>query len=359
MPRPARPARRPCPARARAARRPRPARARAARLARAIRALFLAPLALAGRALFLAPLALALALGACLPARFLARNAETLVRPIAPAPRRATDPAKPDARLAALWAGHATVLVQIDDKFVLTDPVFTDSVGQISRRLVAPGVTPDRLPPLDAVVVSHTHFDHLSLSSLRALEGRAARLFVPAGALVYVPNYAFPAAPLKRFASWASPDGLRVTAVPVDHVGGRYGIDQLWMGETAHTGYVISYHGLNVYFGGDTAYKQEYFRQTREKFPKLDLAILPIAPINPRDFMRHTHMSPEEALRAFADLGAERMMPIHFDTFINSTDREGEARERFKRLVAGRKLGPERVSVLEIGERRVFVPKGP
>jgi N-acyl-phosphatidylethanolamine-hydrolysing phospholipase D len=300
------------------------------------------------------PLALAVGLGACLPARFLARNAEAWARPLAPAPGHADSPARPDARLAVLWAGHATVLVQIDDKFVLTDPVFSNAVGQVSRRLVAPGIEPERLPPLDAVVVSHTHFDHLSLASLRRLEGRAQRLFVPAGALVYVPNYAFPAAPLKRFASWASPDGLRITAVPVDHVGGRYGIDQFWMGETAHTGYVISYHGYNVYFGGDTAYKADYFRATRERFPKLDLAILPIAPINPRDFMRRTHMDPIEALRAFDDLGAERLMPIHFDTFINSTDREGEARERFQQLVAERKLTPK-VSLLAIGEQRVLI----
>jgi N-acyl-phosphatidylethanolamine-hydrolysing phospholipase D len=273
-----------------------------------------------------------------------------------PPPHREPDPAKPDARLAALWVGHATVLLQIDDKFVLTDPVFTDSVGQVSRRLVAPGLEPERLPELEAVLVSHTHFDHLSLSSLRQLEGRAKRLFVPTGALVYVPNYAFPAAPLKRFASWASPDGLRITAVPVDHVGGRYGLES-WMFDRAHTGYVISYHGYNVYFGGDTAYKKEFFEETRRRFPKIDLAILPIAPVNPRDFMRHTHMDPYEALLAFNDLGAERMMPIHFDTFINSTDREGEARERFEALVAQREALRGRVSVLAIGERRVFVPR--
>jgi N-acyl-phosphatidylethanolamine-hydrolysing phospholipase D len=304
----------------------------------------------------LAPLTLALSLGACLPGRFLVRNVEVLTRPMLPPPHREPDPAKPDARLAALWVGHATVLLQIDDKFVLTDPVFTDSVGQLSRRLVAPGLEPERLPELEAVLVSHTHFDHLSLSSLRQLEGRAKRLFVPTGALVYVPNYAFPAAPLKRFASWASPDGLRITAVPVDHVGGRYGLES-WMFDRAHTGYVISYHGYNVYFGGDTAYKKEFFEETRRRFPKIDLAILPIAPVNPRDFMRHTHMDPYEALLAFNDLGAERMMPIHFDTFINSTDREGEARERFEALVAQREALRGRVSVLAIGERRVFVPR--
>jgi N-acyl-phosphatidylethanolamine-hydrolysing phospholipase D len=305
----------------------------------------------------LAPLALAACLGACLPARFLARNFATLAQPVREAPHQVADPVRPDARLAALWVGHATVLLQIDDKFVLTDPVFTDSVGQVSRRVVAPGIDVDRVPPLEAIVVSHTHFDHLSLSSLRRLEGRAKRLFVPAGALVYVPNYAFPVTPLAPFAARTSPDGLTVTAVPVDHVGGRYGIDAQWMGERAHTGYVISYHGINVFFGGDTAYEREFFQKTKERFDRIDLAILPIAPVNPRDFMRRTHMDPYEALQAFDDLGAERMMPIHFDTFVNSTDEPGEARERFKQLVAARKFAPGRVSVLEIGEQRVFVPR--
>src|SRR5689334_12143871 len=83
-----------------------------------------------------------------------------------------SDPRRPEARLAALWVGHATVLLQLDDRFVLTDPVFAHTLAQASPRLVEPGLDPERLPPLAAVVVSHMHFDHLSFGSLDAIERR-------------------------------------------------------------------------------------------------------------------------------------------------------------------------------------------
>src|SRR6185312_11471672 len=90
-------------------------------------------------------------------------------------------------------------------------------------------------------------------------------------------------------------------------------------------GYVIEYHGMTVYFGGDTAYVAANFWRTAQKFPSIDLALMPIAPIHPRDFMKHSHVDPAEAVQAFLDLKAKRMVPIHFDTFINSTDEVGDA----------------------------------
>src|SRR5690606_37644394 len=81
-------------------------------------------------------------------------------------------PVTKDARLAVLWIGHATALVQIDDKVILTDPVFTSTVGQVSKRVVEPGLDPKDLPPVDAVLVSHMHYDHLSLGSLEMIEPR-------------------------------------------------------------------------------------------------------------------------------------------------------------------------------------------
>src|SRR5690606_26103988 len=94
------------------------------------------------------------------------------------------------------------------------------------------------------------------------------------------------------------------------------------------TGYVIEHDGLKVYFGGDTAYDQRLFVETAARYPDIDVALLPIAPIEPRDFMRRTHLDPDEAVRAFIDLGAKRMVPIHYGTFINSTDAPGDALRR-------------------------------
>jgi N-acyl-phosphatidylethanolamine-hydrolysing phospholipase D len=283
-----------------------------------------------------------------------ARNAAALVSPVRRLPARITRPARADARLAVLWVGHATVLVQLDDRFVLTDPVFTSAVGQVSPRLVEPGIDPAHLPRLDAVIVSHTHFDHLSQGSIELVAPRAAQLLVPSGALAYVPDVGVPATELPTWTYWER-DGLRVTAVPVEHGGWRYGADAAWMGAGA-TAYVVEYHGLTVYFGGDSAYAPRAFRATAERFPRIDLALLPIAPIEPRAFLGRFHMDPPEALAAFRDLRARRMVPIHFDTFVNSSDRVGDAPDALRRAMIARGVGFDEVALLAIGEQRVIVP---
>lgn len=267
-----------------------------------------------------------------------------------------TRPIDEGARLAVLWVGHATALVQVDDKVILTDPVFTSSVGQFSKRLVEPGVDPENLPPIDAVVISHLHFDHLSLGSLGLLETKVRMLLMPPRGVTYLTDFSFPVVELQRWQSWEK-DGLRVTAVPVDHVGFRYGLDEAWMTDS-FTGYVVEYHGLKVYFGGDTAYDQKNFVETAQRFPGIDVALLPIAPLEPHGLMRRFHLDPPEAVQAFFDLRAKRMVPIHYDTFVNSTDMPGDA---LKALSAAEKrwsLGSRQVVPVAIGERRVFLRKG-
>lgn len=299
----------------------------------------------------------ALSLAGCFRARELLTvavdNLAAIAAPVRRLPRRITRPARDDARLAVLWVGHATVLVQMDDRFVLTDPVFTSAVGQVSPRLVEPGLDPANLPRLDAVLVSHTHFDHLSPGSIEQIAPRTARLIVPSGAMVYVPDVDTPATELPRWTYWED-RGLRVTAVPVDHAGWRYGADAAWMTES-YTGYVVEYHGLTVYFGGDTAWAPRAFAATAERFPRIDLALLPVGPIEPREFMGPHHLDPAEALRALDALGAARMVPIHFDTFINSLDRVGEVPAALRRAMAERHTAPGRVALLEVGEQRVLI----
>jgi len=169
---------------------------------------------------------------------------------------------------------------------------------------------------------------------------------------VYVPRSAVPVVELP---SWQSHevDGLRVTAVPVKHNGWRYSGDRAWM-TRSYTGYVIEYRGVSAYFGGDTAYTRA-FRDTRARFDRLDLAILPIAPIHPRSFMCRSHTDPEEALRAFEDLGARYFLAVHYDTFVNSLDEYGEAPRALRQLLPRYGLDEERVAVLDHGGQRVFL----
>jgi len=305
------------------------------------------------RALRLWPLLLSLTLPGCFAWRALTRNLSA--PPERKLSQKIVDPRRPEARLAALWVGHATVLLQLDDRFVLTDPVFSHTLAQASPRLVEPGFDPERMPPLAAVVVSHMHFDHLSFGSLDRIEARTPVVLVPPGVRANMPRYRFE---IRELESWQSyeHDGLRVTAVPVQHVGGRYGIDAAF--ETrAFSGYVFEYHGLSVYFGGDTAYLPSAFEATRARFPNLSLALLPICPNAPRDFMQYTHESPNQALDAFALLGAEHMIPIHFDTYINSDDAQGACPTELRARMHARGLSDSRVSILAIGEQRVLIAK--
>ncbi len=117
---------------------------------------------------------------------------------------------------------------------------------------------------------------------------------------------------------------------------------------------MIEYRGVTVYFGGDSAWGDHY-RQTARRFPKIDLALMPIAPIEPRSFMKRTHLDPREAIRAFLTLGARQMVPIHYDTFVNSQDDPGDALRSLRREMTKNRLGPDRVAILDFGEQRVFL----
>jgi L-ascorbate metabolism protein UlaG (beta-lactamase superfamily) len=248
--------------------------------------------------------------------------------------------------------GHATVLIQIHDKVIITDPVFTKTVGLLAKRSVEPGLDPATITSLNAILISHLHFDHFSYGSLGMLP-RQATLIVPPGAGDYTPDFGF--AHTREATTWEpiEEDGLRITPVPVQHFGGRYGFDVLWGSDHPFTGYVIEYKGITVFFAGDTGYNPEFFREIGRRF-SIDLALIPIAPVQPREFMKRVHTDPGEALQVFEDLGAKIMIAIHHDTFFQGLEPEvGYAKNILKMLVEERGL-QDRVMLLDIGEQIVL-----
>lgn len=268
-----------------------------------------------------------------------------------------TDPIRDDARLAVLWVGHATLLIQIDDKFVLTDPVFTETIAFISKRLIEPGIEPEHLPQIDVALISHLHADHLSLGSLDMIESKVNELLVPQEGLVYIPNYDFESNELKTWHTWEK-DGLKITSVPVLHNGMRYGIDGGWL-DKSFTGYVIQYNGITVYFGGDTGYEPatQIFKETGKKFPNIDLAILPIAPIHPREYSKGRHTDPSDGVKIMREINATKMMPMHFDTFAESYDTLGEAESRMRAVMKRENLTEDEIILFNIGEQKIIIPK--
>ncbi len=287
-----------------------------------------------------------------LASRFLARAVEQAGEPIRPVERIVASPIRASVGLSVLWAGHATVVIQIHDKVIITDPVFTRTVGLLAKRSVAPGLDPSSLTRLDAILISHIHFDHFSYGSLDLLP-RSARLFVPSGGIEYTPEFGF--AETRPAKSWQpfEMDGLRITPVPVRHFGGRYGFDAGWNSEPTWTGYVIEYKGTTVFFGGDTGYDPVIFKEIGKRF-HIDVALIPIAPVEPRDFMRNAHTDPAEALQLFDDLGARLMIPIHYATFFQGLEpTPAHAQHLLEHLLDQRGLH-EWVKILGIGEQLII-----
>ena len=298
-------------------------------------------------------LAIFCCLSGCSPlvSRFTARAVGQLNEPVQPVIHKVAEPLRSDVGLSILWVGHATVLMQIHDKVVITDPAFTKTVGLLAKRSVEPGLDPGVITRLNAILISHLHFDHFSYGSLDMLP-RQATLIVPPGAGEYTPDFGF--AKIHEAKTWETidEDSLRITPVPVQHFGGRYGFDAGWNGEPTWTGYVIEYKGITVFFAGDTGYNPQLFKEIGHRF-HVDVALIPIAPVEPREFMGRVHADPKEALQIFEDVGAALMIPIHHDTFFQGLEpAPSYAKTILQKLIEERGL-QDRVRILDIGEQLI------
>jgi N-acyl-phosphatidylethanolamine-hydrolysing phospholipase D len=286
--------------------------------------------------------------------KFFSRSIDLISRPIDSVNQKIEHPLVPSVGLSILWVGHATCLIQIADKVFLTDPVFTSSIGMLAKRWVEAGLEPRAIERLNFILISHVHMDHLSYGSLDMLP-KSAHLLMPNGSTAFVPDIGF--ADYQELAAWQSveTDGVKITAVPVKHFNGRYGFDAGWSEFDTFTGYVIEYQGKTVFFAGDTGYDPEKFKEIGKRF-MINLALIPIAPMEPRDFMKRVHTDPAEALHVFEDVKAKVMIPIHHSTFMQGFDSTMTyARETLVHLAAERRMS-DRVQSLEIGEQRILIP---
>lgn len=256
-------------------------------------------------------------------------------------------PDDPAADLSAVWVGHATVLLRIGPQQIMTDPNLEGALFILPRETPA-SLTPDQVPDIDAVLISHLHFDHFSRWTLKRLPVDVPAVF-PAGAGPYTTNLGRDKAILGAWER-VRVGGLMITAVPVAHFGGRYGLDAFW--NRSYTGYVVEGYGRTVFFGGDTGYDPELFREVRRRFPKIDLALVPIGPYF-GDSGSPVHVDPKEALQVFADVGARHMLPIHFEAYYGAFGRHSEPRAKLAQLVTEGGL-QSRVTLWRTGERVSF-----
>ncbi len=283
--------------------------------------------------------------------RFIVRVVEHEADSVQTIPQKLAHPVLPDVGLSVLWVGHACVLIQIHDKVFITDPSFSHTVGMVSNRVVEPGIDPSTLTHVDYVLISHIHFDHLNYTSLSDLP-KQGTLLIPDGAAAYTPGFGFKET--REMKPWEvlEEDGVRITAVPAKHFGGRYGFDMLWGLNRCFTGYVIQYAGRTVYFAGDTGYRDSLFTGIGSRFP-IDVALLPIAPVEPREMMSRVHLDPEQAVKAFQELGAGLMIPIHHRTFYQGLEPTITfAEDELKKIVSEQGL-QDRIYIMNVGERKI------
>ena len=220
------------------------------------------------------------------------------------------------------WVGHSTVLLQVDGINVLTDPMFSDFASPVSfagpKRITKPALTREELPTIHAVVVSHDHYDHLDVRSIRDL-GDEPVYFVPLGIGRWLEKHDIAPDRIVVMDWWdervLNVDGvdLTIAATPSQHFSGRSLTNR---NTTLWAAWSIRWPSFHAWFGGDTGYNDVQFVETRRRLPPIDLGIIPIGAYKPRRFMATIHVDPREAVLIHQDIGATRSMGIHWGTFV-------------------------------------------
>ncbi|NNC22080.1 hypothetical protein HJC22_40950 [Corallococcus exiguus] len=296
-----------------------------------------------------------------------------------PAPLPVDDPRgawtrAPDTGLRVTWLGHSTMLLEVDGARVLTDPVFGDRVSPVSfagpKRFHATPVPLDALPDLDAVLVSHDHFDHLCRSTIRALAKRRVPFVTALGVGRHLESFGVAPELITELDWWeehrVGPVAFRAT--PSQHFSGRGLGDR---NKTLWASWVLTTDKHRLFFSGDTGLTTE-FEEIGRRCGPFDLVMLEVGAFHPS--WGGIHLGPENALKAHAMLGGGTLMPVHWGTFnlaLHAWDEPVEtlvklATEQQVRLFTpglGRSLEPSRVEGVtpwwrDVGEPRLVAPAG-
>ncbi|CAN5268693.1 MBL fold metallo-hydrolase [soil metagenome] len=271
-------------------------------------------------------------------------------------------PVLPEPRVAGLrvtMVGHATLLIQIAGMNILTDPVWSPRASPLAfagpKRVTEPGIAMAALPSIDAILLSHNHYDHLDIATLRGLVARHDPLIVtPLGNDTIVHRHI----PAARIVARDWGDGVEIAPgaeahiVPALHWSSRGIRDRrmaLW------GGFVLRAGGKQVYFAGDTGYGTgRIFRDIRARFGPVDLALLQIGAYDPRWFMAAQHTDPDDAIQILLDLDARAAVGIHWATFKLTDEPREEPAQRLAAGLAARGLAPGRFLALNPAESVAF-----
>ncbi|AHZ86159.1 MBL fold metallo-hydrolase [Bdellovibrio bacteriovorus] len=216
--------------------------------------------------------------------------------------------------LKVVWFGHSSVLMKLDGKNVLIDPVLSTSTGPFGfmmKRFQKPVIELSELPEIDVIIVSHDHWDHLDMDSIKFFKNKSTRFVVPLGVAAHLTGWGIEASRIQELDWWQGVEiaGIKFTATPAQHFSGRGFTNQnksLW------ASWVIKSSKHNVYFCADSGY-DTHFKDIGEKMGPFDLAFIENGQYNEK--WREVHLLPDESIQAFKDLNAKRYFPIHWGMF--------------------------------------------
>jgi N-acyl-phosphatidylethanolamine-hydrolysing phospholipase D len=251
------------------------------------------------------------------------------------------------------WVGHSTLLVQLDGVNLLTDPQWSERASPVRfagpKRMTPPGLHFEDLPHIDLVLISHDHYDHLDVATVRRLaREHRPRFLVPLGLKAWFAELGI--GDVEELDWWQSRtvSGLVATCVPAQHFSGRGLWDRnrrLW------SGWAVRGRDRALYFAGDTAYA-EVLKEIGKRLGPFDLAAIPIGAYLPSVIMKPGHTTPEEALDVLSDIDGRVLLPIHWGTFDLAEEPIEEPPRRLQAEAQRRGAGPDRVWILKHGETR-------
>ncbi len=282
-----------------------------------------------------------------------ARGSFPTAVPIVTYPRASADTS------TATWIGHSTVLLQIGGRNVITDPVFSERAFPLQfmgpQRVMPPALALETLPPLDIVLLSHSHYDHLDKPAVKriARDHPAAKWVVPLGLARYVRAWGVRDVTELDWWQHTEHSGIRVTATPARHFSARRLGDR---NKTLWCGYALEVGERRAYFAGDTAYHPEFSAIGRTCGP-FDLVMMPIGAYDPRWFMHVVHVDPEEAVQAYCDASATSLRPplmlaLHWGTFRLTDEPLDEPPQRAIAHWRKKALDESRLWIAKFGETR-------
>lgn len=290
------------------------------------------------------------------------RSASPGAGPSFPAAQPAfAEPRAEPGAITATLVGHTTVLLQLGGLNILTDPIWSDRASPVSfagpRRLAPPGIPFDALPPIDLVLISHDHYDHLDSATVRRLIARypAAAWRVPLRVGAFLRTRGAVDVEELDWHGATELGGIRLTCVPAQHFSGRGLFNR---NRTLWSGWVLAARSRTVFFAGDTALNPS-FAEIGQRHGPFDLALMPIGAYDPRWFMRSVHLDPEECVRAVTMLTGRAgrvpaLLATHWGTFRLTDEPLDEPPVRIRRAWSAAGFPPEKLWILTPGQTQTI-----